>query len=105
MLSDHVISVFGRTITITNHEQLVAILVLAIVATTWTVQLFRRRRSVVVQRSAVTDQMLYELSRIADALDRIANRPADQVIAAANKRSEESHGGPLSIFGRERPQG
>jgi hypothetical protein len=105
LLSDHVISVFGRTITITNHEQWLAIFVLAIVVTAWAAQMFRRRRSVVVQRSAVTDQMLYELSRIADALDRIANRPADQVIAAANKRAEESRGGPLSIFGRERPQG
>jgi hypothetical protein len=100
LLSDHVISLFGRTITITNQEQLAAILVLAIVATAWAVQLFRRRRSVIVQRSAVSDQMLYELSRIADALERIANHPADQVIAAANKRAEESRVGPLSIFGR-----
>lgn len=105
MLSDHVISLFGRTITITNHEQLLAILVLAVIATAWTVQLFRRRRSVVVQRSAVSDQLLYELTRIADALERIANHPADQVIAAANKRAEESRVGPLSIFGRDRPHG
>jgi len=104
LLSDHVISVFGRSITITNHEQLLAILVLALIATAWAVQLFRRRRSVVVQRSAVTDQTLYELSRIADALERIANHPADQVIAAANRRAEESRGNSLSIFGRERPQ-
>jgi hypothetical protein len=48
--------------------------------------------------------MLYELSRIADALERIANHPADQVIAAANKRAEESGGNSLSIFGRERPR-
>jgi hypothetical protein len=105
LLSDHVISLFGRTITITNHEQLLAILVLAIAVTAWAVQQLRRRRSVVVQRSAVSDQMLYELSRIADALERIANHPADQVIAAANRRAEQSRGNPLSIFGRERPQG
>ena len=105
MLSDHVVSLFGRTITITNQEQLLAILVLTVIATAWAVQLFRRRRSVVVQRSAVSDQMLYELSRIADALERIANHPADQVIAAANKRAEESRVGPLSIFGRDRPHG
>ena len=103
MLSDHVISLFGRTITITSQEQLLAIVVLAIALTTWAVQLFRRRRSVVVQRSAVSDQMLYELTRIADALERIANHPADQVIAAANRRAEESRGNSLSIFGRERP--
>ena len=103
MLSDHVISLFGRSITITSQEQLLAIVVLAIALTTWAVQLFRRRRSVVVQRSAVSDQMLYELTRIADALERIANHPADQVIAAANRRAEESRGNSLSIFGRERP--
>jgi hypothetical protein len=104
LLSDHVISLFGRTITITNQEQLLAILVLAVVATAWAVQQFRRRRSVVVQRSAVSDQMLYELARIADALDRIANHPADQLIATASRRAEESRGNSPSIFGRDRPQ-
>jgi len=102
LLSDHVISFFGRTITITNHEQLLAILVLAVIATAWAVQLFRRRRSVVVQKSAVSDQMLYELSRIADALERIANHPAYQVISAANSKAEGFRNS-LSIFGGERP--
>ncbi len=103
MLSDHVFSFFGRTITITSHEQFLAILVLVVAATAWAVQQFRRRRSVVLQRSSVSDQVVYELSRIADALERIANRPADQVIADASKRqAEESAGGriPLSMFGR-----
>ena len=105
MLSDHVFSIFGRTITINGYEQLVTGAIVLIVAAAWTVQQFRRRRTVVLQRSAVSDQLLYELSRIADSLERIANRPADQVIAAANRRTEESRGNPLSIFGRERPQG
>ena len=103
MLSDHVFHFFSRTITITGNEQFVAILVLVVAATAWAVQQFRRRRSVVVQRSAVSDQVVNELSRIADALERIANRPADQVIAAAsNRQTEESTGGriPLSMFGR-----
>ena len=104
MLSDHVFSFFGRTITITSQEQLLAILALAVIATAWAVQLFRRRRAVVVQRSAVSDQLVYELSRIADALERIANHPADQVIATANRRVEESRGNSLSIFGREGPR-
>ena len=104
MLSDHVFHFFSRTITISGREELLAIVVLAVAATAWAVQQFRRRRAVVVQRSAVSDQLLYELSRIADALDRIANHPADQVIAAASKKVEESRGIPLSIFGRERPQ-
>ncbi len=103
MLSDHVFSFFGRTITITSHEELLAIIVMVVVATAWAVQQFRRRRSIVLQRSVVSDQLVYELSRIADALDRISNRPADQVIAAASSRqAEESTGGriPLSMFGR-----
>jgi hypothetical protein len=105
LLSDHVFHFFSRTITITTNEQFLAILVLVVVATAWAVQQFRRRRSIVLQRSVVSDQVVYELSRIADALDRIANRPADQLIAAANARAEESRTIPLSIFGRERPQG
>jgi len=102
LLSDHVFSIFGRTLTITGYEQLVTGAIVLIVAAAWTVQHFHRRRTVVLQRSAVSDQLLYDLSRIADSLERIANRPADQVIADANRRVE---GNPLSIFGRERPQG
>jgi hypothetical protein len=106
LLSDHIISILGRTITITSQEELLAIVAIAVLATVWAVQLFRRKRTVVVQRSAVSDQMLYELSRIADALERIANRPADEAIAAASRRLvEKPRANPLSIFGRERPQG
>jgi hypothetical protein len=105
LLSDHVFSFFGRTLTNPKQEELLAIIVLAVLAAAWAVQLFRRRRSVIVQRSAVSDQVVCELSRIADALDRIANRQADPVNAAANKRAEELRAGLLSIFGRERPQG
>ncbi len=102
MLSDHVFHFFGRTITLTSSEQLMAIVVLVIAATAWAILQFRRRRSVVVQRSAVSDQMLYELSRIADALDRIANRPIDRAISGASFRTDESRSIPLSMFGRER---
>jgi hypothetical protein len=103
LLSDYVFSFFGRTITITSHEELLAIILVVVAVTAWAVQQFRRRRSIVLQRSVVSDQVVYELSRIADALDRIANRPADQVIAAAStKQTEESSGGriPFSMFGR-----
>jgi len=103
LLSDHVFHFFGRTVTITGREEFLAITVLVVAATAWAVQQFRRRRAVVLQRSVVSDQLVYELSRIADALDRISNRPADQVIAAASSRqTEESTGGriPLSMFGR-----
>jgi hypothetical protein len=102
LLSDHVFHFFGRTITITGYEQFVAIVVLVIAATAWAIQQFRRRRVVVLQRSAMTDQLVYELSRIADALDRIANRPVDQMIASASSRQPEESTGriPYSMFGR-----
>jgi hypothetical protein len=105
LLSDHGFSIFGRTLTITVYEQLVTSAIVLIVVTAWAVQQFRRKRTVVLQRSAVSDQLAHELSRIADSLECIANWPADQVIAAANRRAEESRGNPLSIFTRERPQG
>jgi len=102
LLSDHVYHLFGRTITITGREELLAIVVLVVAATAWAVQQFRRRRAVVLQRSVVSDQIVYELSRIADALDRMSNRPVDQYIAAPNRETDESTGGriPLSMFGR-----
>jgi hypothetical protein len=104
LLSDHVFHFFGRTITITGREEFLAIMVLVVAATAWAVQQFRRRRAVVLQRSTVSDQIVYELSRIADALDRISNRPVEPFIAAPNREREtdESTGGriPLSMFGR-----
>ena len=102
LLSDHIYHLFGRAITITSHEQLLGIILLAVAATTWAVQQFRRRRAVVLQRSTVSDQLVYELSRIADALDRISNRPVDHYIAGPSREEEESTGGriPLSMFGR-----
>ena len=102
MLSDHIFSFFGRTVTLTGREELLAIIVLVVAATAWALQQFRRRRSIVLQRSAVSDQFVYELSRIADALERIANRPVDQVLASSSRQTEESTGGriPLSMFGR-----
>jgi hypothetical protein len=102
LLSDHVFHFFGRTITITGREEFLAIMVLVVAATAWAVQQFRRRRAVVLQRSTVSDQLVYELTRIADALDRISNRPVDPYIAAPSRERDESTGGriPLSMFGR-----
>ena len=103
MLSDHIFSFFGRTFTITRYEELVAVSILCIIVTAWAVQQFRRKRVIVVQRSNVSDQLLFELGRIADSLEIIANRPADQVIAAASQSEEDSRTIPYSMFGRERP--
>src|SRR5438132_7875734 len=101
LLSDHFFHLFGRTITITGKEEFLAIVALVVAATAWAVQQFRRRRAVVLQRSVVSDQIVYELSRIADALDRVSNRPVDQYIAAPSRETDESTGRiPLSMFGR-----
>jgi len=102
LLSDHIYHLFGRAITITSHEQFLGIVMLVVAATAWAVQQFRRKRAVVLQKSAVSDQIVYELSRIADALDRISNRPVDHYVAGASREEEESTGGriPLSMFGR-----
>jgi hypothetical protein len=112
LFSDHIISIAGRSIAITGQEMLVAVAVVAcafgvlFLATLY----FSRRRVVVLKRSSGTDQVAFELSRIADALERIANRPAERAIAAATRRQlnaqaaaapqRESEGVAYSIFGR-----
>jgi hypothetical protein len=55
----------------------------------WTALYFSRKRIVVLKRSTGTDQVTFELSRIADALERIANRPADDAIAEASRRQQQ----------------
>jgi len=79
----------------------------------WTVlldcALLSRKRVIVLKRSSGTDQVTFELIRIADALERIANRPADEAIAAASRRQEQTQPSPpqrnsqgisYSMFGR-----
>lgn len=107
VLSDYLFHVFGRTITITGREQFLGLVFLIVAALTWGVLQLRRRRVVVLQRSAVSDQLVYELSRIADALDRLSNRPMDQTLhtsipAAGSFKEEEPRSMPFSMFGRER---
>jgi hypothetical protein len=68
-----------------------------------------RGRRVLVQRSATTDELNAQLGRIAEALERIVNRPADHAIAEASRAAEvtpETNVGaqqrsiPYSMFGR-----
>ena len=69
-----------------------------------------RRHRFALQRSVVTEELMVHLSRIADALERQAARPVDEVVAEALRRSDrslqpqpttESHTIPYSMFGRE----
>jgi hypothetical protein len=86
----------------------------------------RRRNRVALQRSLLTDELMIYLSRIADAVERHADRPTVQQIAemierriAEYQRSAEaaaasaaagagaapkSRAMPLSMFGREYPE-
>jgi hypothetical protein len=108
LFSDHLITVAGRSITITSHDVFMTGVSLAIGLVFWAALYFSRKRVVVLKRSSGTDQVTLELSRIADALERIANRPADRVIAAATRRQQQMQPSPqreprriaYSMFGR-----
>ena len=103
MLSDYPFHFLGRTITITGHDQFLALVFLVVAVTTWAILQSGRRRAIVLHRSAVSDQLVYELSRIADALDRLAIRPMDHTIdASTGFKDDEPRTMPFSMFGRER---
>jgi len=106
VLSDHVLSFAGRSITITSHDLLLAGFSVLIGLVFWAALHFHRKRVVVLQRSGGVEQVTLELSRIADALERLANQPADRAISRAIRRQqqqrtdEESGRMPYSMFGR-----
>ncbi len=69
-----------------------------------------RRNRVTIQHSLVTDEMAILLGRIADAVERLADKPGANAITsiteteprqAQAKLTERSHTIPYSIFGRE----
>jgi hypothetical protein len=106
MLSDQTISFAGRSITITNHELLLLGGAILVCLFLWSAFYVSRKHVVILRRSSGTDQITFELSRIADALERIASQPADKVIEAAQPRqqseplSERSKSAAYSIFRR-----
>ena len=108
MFSAHLITIAGRSITITSHDLIMMLVSVATGLLFWTALYFSRKRVIVLKRSSGTDQVTFELSRIADALERIANRPADEAIAAASQRQQQTQPPPrrdspgisYSMFGR-----
>lgn len=108
MFTDHIITIAGRIITITSHDIIMTLVSLVTGLVFWLALYFSRKRVVVLKRSSGTDQVTFELSRIADALERLANARADFVIAAAMRRQVQAHpatqrdsnGAAYSIFGR-----
>jgi hypothetical protein len=96
MLSDRIISYFSRFISITKHDLLIFGIAILVCLMLWSVLYFSRKRVVVLRRSSGTDQLTFELSRIADALERIASQPADRVIAAVRRHQRSSATTPPS---------
>jgi hypothetical protein len=108
VFSDHLITIAGKSITITSHDMIMLLVSVVTGLLFWTALYFSRKRVVVLKRSGGTDQVTFELCRIADALERIANRPADDAIAAASRRQQQTQPSPqrnsqgisYSMFGR-----
>jgi hypothetical protein len=89
MTSDYAITVANHTIELTYHDAVVIGLGILIALAFWAVLHFSRRRVIHIEHSDATNQIMLELSRIAVALQDIANRPADQIIASATRREIE----------------
>jgi hypothetical protein len=106
VFSDHLITIAGRNFTITGHDMVMMLVSVVTGLFFWTALYFSRKRIVVLKSSSPVDQLTYQLSRIADALERTANRPAREAIAAASRREmqpppqRESKGVAYSMFGR-----
>jgi hypothetical protein len=108
LFSDHLITIAGRSITITTHDMVMMFVSVVSGLFFWAALYFSRKRIVLLKRSSGTDQVAFELSRIANALERIVNRPADDAIAAASRRQQQiqpppqrdSKGVAYSMFGR-----
>jgi len=77
LFSDHLITIAGKSITITSHDMLMMFVSVVTGLVFWAALYFSRKRIVVLKQSGTTDQITWELSRIAAALERIANRTAD----------------------------
>jgi hypothetical protein len=102
MLSEHSLSIAGWAFTWTDRDILLAGVSVIVGLVVGAILFFPRKR-IKLQRSSATDQFALDLSRIADALERIANRPAARAIAAAARREQSASSGsgiPLSMFGR-----
>ncbi len=107
MFSDQLLHIAGRSFTLTGHDIFMTFVSIALGLVFWTALYFSRKRVIVLKRSSGTDQVAYELSRIADALDRIANQAADRSIVEAARQHQfssplqrDSQGVAYSMFGR-----
>src|SRR5262249_11361686 len=90
-------TIAGQSITITSHDMLMMLVSVVTGLVSLAVLYFSRKR-IVLKQSSGTDQVIMELSRIADALERIANRPADGAIAPAARRQHHLQPPPQREF-------
>lgn len=103
MFHDIVITIAGRTIVLTSHDLVTIAFSLFSGLLFWGLLYFSRKRVVVFKKSPAMDQLLVELSRIADAAERIAGLPADRVNSSAFRAAEPAspvgkHGGNGSRY-------
>ena len=104
MASDTIYSIFGHAIS--SGQVLIASAIMLFLS--GVLFIFSRRRRVKLERSWTTDELMLHLSRISEALDRLAARPpvivqsgrAEDGTATATVETE-GRAIPYSMFGRE----
>ncbi len=89
MLSEHVFTIFHRSISISDRDVAIAAATAITCILIWAALHVYRSNVVVLHHAGGVDHLVQELSRIADALERIANQPAERALAAANRRERQ----------------
>src|SRR5215467_2297098 len=95
------ISIAGHVVT--SLELLVAGALLLCVAAI--LMGYRRDLKATLRQSAVTDRLAEDLGRIANALERLADQPADRAIREAARRSAATIGTPVESVPDAEPAG
>lgn len=89
MASNYVLTTIDSGIEVSFHDAVVIGLAILISLAVWALLHYQRKRTVYLTHSEATNQIMLELSRIANALEDIVNRAADETIAAASQQEQE----------------
>lgn len=87
----------------TSNELLLAFVVVYIVGAVWALQRWGRKPKTVAKKPSFHDQVMDELNRFNEAIERGAKRQAGQASAAANFIDNESHTISPSVLGSDQP--
>src|SRR5215469_17051805 len=88
MPSDTVVSIGGHTLHFSSlYLWLIGMLLLALAGFLFGLS---RGKRVVLQRSVRTEELVAQMGRIADSLERIGNQPAYRLIAEASREVESA---------------